>query len=246
VANRRMVAKSISISEQVNNMSDFAKLLFTWMIPHADDWGMIKGSAKVIKALVVPLTDHSTADVEKALQEIADSELIFWFENEGDQYIEFCKWDGYQSGLHKRTKPNYVSFREIPGSSGKFPLNLTELNLTKPNPTEGKVPEKSDAYADIENEFGRTLSPMESEHIGQWGQKHNQEVIMAAVKIAAVKNIHNIAYIDKILLGWEQNNLKTIQAVEDYEKRGRGTKSKAPPTTGLDKPKSSMNKFYEI
>lgn len=53
MANRRMLSKSISISEQANDLSDFAALLFTWMIPHADDWGILPGSARKVKALIV-------------------------------------------------------------------------------------------------------------------------------------------------------------------------------------------------
>ena len=41
----RMLHKSISHSIQVNRLSPEARLLFTWMIPHADDEGRIKGEA---------------------------------------------------------------------------------------------------------------------------------------------------------------------------------------------------------
>lgn len=40
MANRRMISKSISVSEQANVLADFAALLFIWMLPHTDDWGI--------------------------------------------------------------------------------------------------------------------------------------------------------------------------------------------------------------
>ena len=44
MANRRMIAKSISVSDEANALGDFAALLFTWLIPHSDDYGVIPGS----------------------------------------------------------------------------------------------------------------------------------------------------------------------------------------------------------
>ena len=49
-----MIAKSISVSDETNALSDFAALLCTWLIPHTDDYGVIPGSPGRIKALVVP------------------------------------------------------------------------------------------------------------------------------------------------------------------------------------------------
>ena len=114
MANRRMIGKSISISEQVNDLSDFAALLFSCMIPHSDDWGILPGSPKKIKALVIPMRKQTERDVEKALREIADAGLIWWYEIGGNKYVQFCKWDEHQEGLHKRTKSK---FPEFPGSS---------------------------------------------------------------------------------------------------------------------------------
>lgn len=62
MAQRRMIDKRISVSEQVANLPLKAQLLFTWMIPHADDVGLLPYSARTIKALVVPMVDAITSD----------------------------------------------------------------------------------------------------------------------------------------------------------------------------------------
>ena len=66
MANRRMIAKSISVSDETNSISDFAALLFTWLIPHTDDYGVIPGSPGRIKALVVPRRKQTEAEFRKA------------------------------------------------------------------------------------------------------------------------------------------------------------------------------------
>lgn len=140
MANRRMICKSISTSEQANELSDFAALLFTWMIPHADDWGILPGSPKVVKALVIPMRRQGPKEVEKALREMVANELIWWYEVDGKLYIQFRTFEKHQEGLHKRTKAKYPAYSE---TSGKFPetpgdSRLIELNRTEPNRTEEK------------------------------------------------------------------------------------------------------------
>ena len=133
MANRRMISKSISISEQVNELSDFAALLFSWMIPHADDWGVLPGSPKQVKALVIPMRRQSAKEVEKAIREMVSQELIWWYEVDGKLYIQFRTFDKHQEGLHKRTKPKNPVF---PGNSGKLPEIPGQENRTEENRTE--------------------------------------------------------------------------------------------------------------
>ncbi|GMA64731.1 DnaD domain protein [Alicyclobacillus fastidiosus] len=140
MANRRMISKSISVSEQVNSMSTFASLLFTWMIAHADDFGRMPGSPAKVKALVMPMRPESVHEVEKAIQEMVEQDLITWYEVSGVRYIQFNTWERHQTGLHKRTKSAFPDpaegseqVTEVPGISRSTEENLTELeqNLTE-------------------------------------------------------------------------------------------------------------------
>lgn len=132
MAEKRMISKSISISEKVNiglpNLFD--KLLFTWMIPHADDFGRMPGSPAKIKALVVPMLDVTLKEVEESIQNIHNAELIFWYEIDGDKYIQIVNFDDHQTGLHKRTKSKFPECTEY---SRKFPEIPSEQNRTEQN-----------------------------------------------------------------------------------------------------------------
>ena len=127
MASGRILKTQISISEQVNELSIKATLLFTWMIPHADDFGRLIGNPKRLKALIFPMREDFTFhEVETCLFEIQEKNLItlYFFENE--KYIQINSFERHQNGLHKRTKSrfpdpsNCEKFREIPGNSGKF------------------------------------------------------------------------------------------------------------------------------
>lgn len=71
-------------------------------------------------------------------------------------------------------------------------------------------------YDLFEQEFGRTLSPMEYEIIGGWCDAgFEEDVILMALKEATYNNVSNLRYIDKILYEWKK---KGIQTKEDVEK----------------------------
>lgn len=125
-----MLRAQISISEQVNDLSLKAALLFTWMIPHTDDFGRMLGSPKKVKAIVVPLReDFTSKDVDDALNEMHKIGLICRYKLNDESYIQFIKFETHQQGLHKRTKSKIPppeegnsiesseSFPEVPGNS---------------------------------------------------------------------------------------------------------------------------------
>ncbi|MDW3949491.1 DnaD domain-containing protein [Staphylococcus saprophyticus] len=75
-------------------------------------------------------------------------------------------------------------------------------------------------FQQIEQTFGRPLSPFEIETLNQWLDidKHELSVIQAALDEATSQNKLSFKYIDRILLNWKKNNVKTI---EDSKKISR-------------------------
>jgi len=105
-----MLSKSISYSTKVNELSsDFARLLYTWIIPHLDDWGRTDGNSQGIKLQVMPGSDKTVEEFEKALQEMNDVGLIDRYEVEGKMYIQYTNFDEYQWGLKKSGKSKIPS-----------------------------------------------------------------------------------------------------------------------------------------
>ncbi|MDW3986673.1 DnaD domain-containing protein [Staphylococcus saprophyticus] len=75
-------------------------------------------------------------------------------------------------------------------------------------------------FQQIEQAFGRPLSPFEIETLNQWLDidKHELSVIQAALDEATSQDKLSFKYIDRILLNWKKNNVKTI---EDSKKISR-------------------------
>ncbi|MEK6829212.1 MAG: hypothetical protein AABY15_03720, partial [Nanoarchaeota archaeon] len=103
-----MIDKKISVSEQVSNLPIEAQLLFTWMIPHADDLGLLPYSAKTIRAMVVPMLDITLETIGIHSESIQNQNLIEPFEWEKDKFWRISQLLKHQT-LKKDRKPNTLA-----------------------------------------------------------------------------------------------------------------------------------------
>lgn len=77
----------------------------------------------------------------------------------------------------------------------------------------------SNIYEIFENEFSRTLSPMEYELINDWLSNNiSEELIKGALKEAIYNGVTNFRYIDKIIYEWSKKGFKTMDDVNNHLK----------------------------
>lgn len=76
-------------------------------------------------------------------------------------------------------------------------------------------------YQSFEQEFGRPLSPIEYQRIGQWldEDKYRPEIIQLALREAVLNQAYNLNYVDRILLAWEKKNITTKAQVQKEQQR---------------------------
>lgn len=232
MAEKRMISKIISISEKVNLLPDiFDMLLFTWMIPHTDDFGRLVGSPAKVKALVVPMLDKSISDVEAALGRLSGNGLILWYEVDGERVIQIENFEKHQQGLHKRTKSK---FPDYPGSSGKFQEIPSEGKGTEENRTEEKGREQispdgdsdPNPYQLYENGFG-TISSVISDNIDDLSKEYGNLWVCEAMKTAILRGKRNLKYVYGILKSWQADGIdepwKEETSREESQRRDQGS-----------------------
>ena len=129
-------------------------------------------------------------------------------------------------------------------------LEEQEQSKTKNNVPEADR-ELAQLYKTFENEFARPLSPMEIEQIQKWAAELNNQLIREALKRAVLLGKHNFKYIDSIILEWQKNNLRTLEAINNYDlsfQRRRNAKAfsnSGPKTQNNDaKKKAMMESLY--
>ncbi len=90
------------------------------------------------------------------------------------------------------------------------PLLKTLLKTLDSKPEEkANIAEKVDLMHLFEQEFARPLTPLEIEKLREWKTYHyNDEMIAAALKEATLSNVHNMRYIEKILVDWATHGMK--------------------------------------
>lgn len=82
----------------------------------------------------------------------------------------------------------------------------------------------------VEENFGRTLNPIEYEEISKW---EDNELTRYAIKEAILNNARGVKYINTILASYKAKNILTVEeAIKDKE---RYKKSKEPTPEWLDK-----------
>jgi len=82
-----------------------------------------------------------------------------------------------------------------------------------------------DLISIFENEFGRALSPMEIGQIEQWADEEDAGLIVEALKQAVLRGKHNFKYINSILMEWRRNNLRTLEAIAEYDREFQSRRS---------------------
>jgi len=95
MSRRRYIGTGISTDERVADLSDSAALLWTWMIPHAEDDATITGSVRELKWTVVPSRDWTTEKVAGCLDEMLALGLIA---SDGNTiYLDSASFYAYQT-----------------------------------------------------------------------------------------------------------------------------------------------------
>jgi len=84
--------------------------------------------------------------------------------------------------------------------------------------------ETTNLYSIFEQEFARPLSPMEYETITGWIERdqYPEPLIVLALKEAVFAGKVNFRYIDRILLEWQRNSIRTVEQAKAYAQRFRG------------------------
>lgn len=157
MAQKRMVDKKISVSEQVANLPILAQLIFTWSVPHADDVGFLPHSSRSLRAMIVPMLDITATDFQGAVEAIVKEGLWKQVEYEKSLFYVITKFHEHQTikkdrqpqllikfPLDKDPKTSWSTIGTILESLGIQMENngfqmASELNRTELNRTELKV-----------------------------------------------------------------------------------------------------------
>lgn len=148
MSRRRGISTEISTDPRIADLAQHGPLpllLYTWAIPHADDWGRLTGDARQFKLAVCPALDTNAREIDDALDQVASVGLWQRYEVDGRKYIAFPTeaWYKHQSYISKQKRqrdgssfpppPNTADHRTLPQITEEH--SETPQNPVSPSPT---------------------------------------------------------------------------------------------------------------
>lgn len=100
MAQGRFIDRVITISEGVGNLPIEGQLLYTWMIPYADDLGILQASPRTVKAQVFGMMDTTVDKVGKLLNQMVDEKLLTRFTYQDQNYLYITQFEKFQKLRH--------------------------------------------------------------------------------------------------------------------------------------------------
>lgn len=112
--------------------------------------------------------------------------------------------------VNKDEEGRFTEYMNLDPFYEKLSLILKKQNLN--NQEQDSKEQFKQLFQLMEQSFGRPLSPYEIETLNQWidVDQHDLSVIQAALDEALSQNKLSFKYIDRILLNWKKNNVKTV------------------------------------
>lgn len=86
---------------------------------------------------------------------------------------------------------------------------------------QAKATKEGEVFDMIQVEFGRQLSPIEYQKIGDWFQKdgYDPDVVKEALKEMILNNVYSLNYMDRILLNWSKRKQTQAKDSTNFNKQ---------------------------
>lgn len=156
------------------------------------------------------------------------------------------------SVLHDLIQRNLVVINTEKDSSGKdfdrytlTPLYRKLAHILEKSTLQTQETEKDINLLEIfQQEFGRLLTPIEMQTIGEWMDKdrYQTELILEALREAVLNQKYSLRYIDRILMSWEKKNIRTSSQAKEETKRFSNYQER-PSTNQTQKPTERIPLF---
>lgn len=218
MAQKRMFDKSITKCDNFMEMPDSSQNLYFHLSMEADDDGFVDNWKSIMRM---------TGKKEDDLKLLIAKQFIIPFES-GVIVIKHWRINNFlRKDRHKDTKYlnelNSLKIEENEEYSLKTSDEELWLTNGQPRIEKNSIVEDSidkcsiyNIYDFIEENFGRTLSPIEYEEISTW---EDNDLTRYAIKQSVLNGKYNIRYISVILNNYKKNSITTVQQAQKEEEQ---------------------------
>lgn len=202
-------------------------LIPNYFLKYLVDFGLSDQETLALILLMSPLTRPEQVDTRTVL-----SQMTGWTPNEVEtilnnlalkQYIRLDMIIDAHQGMQERysLEPLFkqiemkIQFADIMATN-ELTAQSPVIHSTNHSKSHSSSTYNEDIFQLFQQTFGRNLSALELEKINAWMTKdqYPTDLIRLALREAAVRQALTVNYVDKILLNWEKQNIRTVAAAE--------------------------------
>lgn len=188
MAEGRLLKRNISDSRRLAELkTDSARMLWTWILPHLDIEGRLHASAELVKGKVCPRIKTMTEEkIRTYLEDMHRVGLIYLYKAEGDEYLEFRKFDVFQNLRPGKEAPSRIPApdpeaikKHFECDGGATPEQLPTNSGATPDPG-GGLPDKSGTTPGQLRDYSGTTPGQVRDNSGVSKEKISKEKIVYA------------------------------------------------------------------
>lgn len=231
------------------NLSLKAKGLLTLMLSLPEDWeysinGLVaicKENATSIKSTLNELKKEGYLKVTKIMPSKENNGRICYLYDVYESKIQDSEKQGIENlgveflGVENQLQyntNNIYTDNNINSNNNKKEISIINEESINEEKEINKEKEEIDIFQYVEENFGRTLSPIEYEEISSW---EDNDLTRYAIKQTILKGIYNLNYIKRILENYKLKKISTIEQAKQEEANFRnGYSNKIKQVVELD------------
>lgn len=248
MAERRMFAKTIVDSDDFFDLSMAAQLLYYHLGMNADDDGFVNGAKKIIRMMSKSDEEHRL--FTDGLEELITQNYLISFESgivliahwktnnyiQKDRYKETsCKEEKQkitcENGVYKVLYPKCIQSVSKMYTQDRESIELVEssVEVVQDNNSCSSSP-RVRAKNKISSIFGRQAMAIEEDVLIEAMEKlrFDDEMIEMAMRLSVEAGKPTVAYVRGILNNWVKDDIYTVAAYEEAQKRkGKAERSRS-------------------
>lgn len=217
MAKKRMFDLDVVDTDAFLEMSQGARLLYYDLGMRADDDGFLANPKKVMR-----ISNASEDDFRILLAR----QFVIPFENgicvirhwklnnylRGDRYKETLYKD--QKRLLTEDENGVYSFKD---NILVYQKDTNGIHSIEENSIVKNSIDNNNIYEFLEQNFGRTISPIEFEKINKWLETFTEDIVKYSIELCVTYNAKTFSYLNKILNNWKAKGYKLLQEIKDND-----------------------------
>lgn len=241
--------EDMKLLESMDNGYIYSNILMKMYLLSLKNGGklMYKDKIPYNSKMLSTILNHNVDILDKAINIFKELNLIEILDSGAIFMLDIQNYIGKSSDEadRKRAYRNQIEFEKKNLLEDKCPDKCrTDLSNIKDRDRDKDKDRDKDItttiYEFVEENFSRTLSPLEYEKINSWLLVFSEDIIKYAIEVSVINGKRTFNYVDGILRNWKGCNYKTLMEIKQNEKEIE--QDKVPSWFGKDIKKEELTK----